>query len=246
MISLSSVLIAFVGGVVSFISPCVIPLIPGYLSFLSGMSVEELSKNSKTTAILYPALMFIAGFTLVFVSLGAGASILGSFFRENVRTFAIIGGVIITLLGIYMLEIIKIPALYSSFNFDLSKSRRFGRFAAFFVGMGFAAGWTPCIGPILASILALASSAGSAQAGIFLLLSYSAGLAIPFLLVAVLFSRLKPLIGFISRHSLIINRIAGVILILVGITILTNKFSVIVFFITKYIPGIEVTLPELY
>lgn len=242
---ISSLAIAFLGGLVSFLSPCVIPLVPGYLSFLTGMTSEELEQAEKRGEILVPALLFVLGFSAVFVAMGASASFLGSFVRTQADLISKIGGVIVILFGIYMLGIIKLPWLYSEKRADLSKSRKFGKFAGFFMGMGFAAGWTPCIGPILASILTMAASTGSAGKGTLLLLSYSLGLALPFILLALMFSSFKPLIRVISRYSGIINKIAAVLLIALGILLLTGGLSQLIFWIMQYIPALQIALPAL-
>lgn len=241
----SMLAIAFLGGLVSFLSPCVIPLVPGYLSFLTGMSGEELAASENRKAVLFPALLFVLGFSLVFVALGASASLLGGFVRQNTQIISQIGGIIVILFGIYMLGIIKIPGLYSEKRMDLSKSRKFGKYAGFFMGMGFAAGWTPCIGPILASILTLAANSGSASVGTSLLLVYSLGLALPFLLLALMFSSFMPLIRFISRYSGIINKVAGVLLIALGVLLLTGGLQSLIFWIMQYIPALNIALPEL-
>lgn len=241
----SSLVIAFVGGLVSFISPCVIPLLPAYLSFLTGLSPEELKTQKNKAQIIVPALLFVLGFTVVFVALGATASVLGSFMRSYQRIFMIGGGVLVILFGVFMTGIIKVPWLYSEKRLDLGKAKSFGRFSGFFMGMAFAAGWTPCIGPVLGSILTLASATSSANQGIVLLLIYSLGLAVPFMLVALLFGYFAPYLGFISRYSVVINRIAGVILIIVGLLIVTNMFGRLALLLAGYIPALEVKLPQL-
>lgn len=238
-------LLAFIAGTVSFLSPCVIPLLPGYLSFLTGLSSEELSSTKNRKEVLIPALLFVFGFSVVFVGLGASASLIGSFVNENSRLISQIGGVFVILFGVYLLGIIKIPWLYGSKGIDIRKSQKFGKFAGFFMGMGFAAGWTPCVGPILASILMLAANTGSASQGVVLLLLYSFGLAVPFLLLAFMFSTLSPLLKFIAKYSLTINRVAGVFLIILGTLLLLDEFSHLIFWITKYIPVVDLGLPNL-
>lgn len=245
MPSVSALTIAFIGGLVSFISPCVIPLLPAYLSFLTGLTPEELQRKGSVSKILVPSLLFVAGFTVVFVALGATASVLGAFMRSYQRVFMIAGGVLVIVFGLFMTGLIKVPWMYGEHRMDLSKAKSFGRFSGFFMGMAFAAGWTPCIGPILGSILTLASTTNSANQGIILLLIYSLGLAVPFLLVALLFGFFAPYLGFISRYSVIINRVAGVILIVVGILIATNMFGRLALLAAGYIPTVDIKLPML-
>lgn len=245
MPEVSSIIIAFLGGLVSFISPCVIPLLPAYLSFLTGLTPEELKEQKSLGRIVVPSLLFILGFTVIFVALGATASVLGAFMRQYQHIFTIAGGILVMVFGVFMTGIIKVPWLYSEKRLDLSKAKSFGRFSGFFMGMAFAAGWTPCIGPVLGSILTLASATSSANQGIILLLTYSLGLAVPFLLVALLFGYFAPYLGFVSRYSVVINRVAGVILIVVGLLIATNMFGRLALLIAGYIPALDVSLPQL-
>ncbi len=232
--------IAFLGGVISFLSPCVLPLIPGYLSFMTGLSSAELSaKGGNPAKIIVPAFMFVAGFSIIFVSLGASASILGEFLVQYRDLIEKIGGVAVVIFGIFMLGIIKVPWLYGEARMDLERSRKFGRWAALVMGMAFAAGWTPCVGPILGSILALATSSGSVGRGALMLLMYSLGLGVPFILTALLFGRVSGLLKWLVRHSLIINRVAGVILIVVGVLIFTGQLGVLVSWLTQYLPSVD-------
>lgn len=244
--SLVSIAIAFAAGVLSFLSPCVLPLIPGYLSFMTGLSTAELSDNRKGMShVLIPALLFVAGFSVVFVALGASASILGQFLSSYREIIEKVAGVAVIGFGVLMLGIIKVPWLYGEARVGLEKSRSFGRGAALVMGMAFAAGWTPCVGPILGTILALASSAGSAGQGAFLLLVYSAGLGLPFIAVALLFGRMTGLLQRLQRHSLLINRIAGALLIVVGVLIATGQLGILATWLTQVVPGIEISLPEI-
>jgi cytochrome c-type biogenesis protein len=240
------VLVAFAAGVLSFLSPCVLPLIPGYLSFMTGLSTAELSEDRPSLSrVVIPALMFVAGFSLVFVALGATASVLGSFLSDYRAIIEKVAGVAVIAFGVLMLGILKIPGLYGEARFGMEKSRSFGRGAALVMGMAFAAGWTPCVGPILGTILALAASADSVGRGALLLLVYSAGLGVPFVLVAVLFGRLTGLLRWLNRHSLIINRVAGVLLILVGVLILSGQLGVIATALGGLVPSFEIGLPSI-
>jgi len=184
---------ALAAGFVSFLSPCVLPLIPGFISFITGLTTAELADETKPalSVVLVPSLLFVAGFTFVFVALGASASMLGSLLAPYRGVLATAAAVLIIAMGVLMLGIIKIPGLYGEKRFDLSKTRSLGRWAAPVMGMAFAFGWTPCVGPILASILALAGSSSDVGRGMLLLLAYSAGLGVPFLLVGLLFGKLR-------------------------------------------------------
>jgi cytochrome c-type biogenesis protein len=230
--------IAFGAGVVSFLSPCVLPLIPAYLSLMTGLTTADLASGDQSTArVIVPALLFVAGFSLVFVALGASASVLGELLSAYRSVVEKIAGLAVIAFGILMLGVIRVPWLYGEARMDLSRSQAFGRGAAFVMGIAFAAGWTPCVGPILGSILALAGSSGSAAHGALLLLAYSAGLAVPFLLIAVLFGRVRPLLSILSRHALTLNRIAGVILILVGALIVSGRLGLIASYLGRFVPS---------
>lgn len=236
--------IAFLAGVVSFLSPCVLPLIPGYLSFMTGMSGAELASGRERARTLGPALLFVLGFSLVFVSMGATASVLGAFLLQYRDIVEKIAGLAVIVFGVLMLGIIRVPWLYGEARVDMERSRAFGRWASVVMGAAFAAGWTPCVGPILGSILTMAGSSGSVGRGALLLLVYSLGLGVPFIAVAVLFGRLSGVLRWFSRHALQINRVAGVLLIAVGVLILTGRLSALAAWFVRYLPALEVTLPS--
>ncbi len=237
--------VAFLGGVVSFLSPCVLPLIPGYLSFMTGLSAAELSQGPVRARIAVPALLFVSGFTVVFVSMGATASVLGRFLVDYRDVIEKLAGVAVILFGVLMSGVIKVPWLYGEARLDLERSRAFGRGASFVMGAAFAAGWTPCVGPILGSILTMAGSASSVGQGALLLVVYSLGLGVPFIAVALLFGRAARALRWLNRHSLAINRIAGGLLILVGVLILTGRFGALAAWLSTVLPGLDVTLPSL-
>lgn len=219
---------AFTAGLLSFLSPCVLPLIPGYLSFMTGLTTTQLAESERpSTRVLVPAVLFVVGFSLVFVALGASASVLGQLLVEYRVVVERIAGVAVVFFGVFMLGWIKIPGLYGEARADMGRARSFGRGAALIMGMAFAAGWTPCVGPILGTILALAAATGSVSSGALLLLVYSLGLGIPFLLVALLFGRVKPLLAWLNRHALIVNRVAGGMLVAIGILIFTGRLGVL-------------------
>lgn len=229
--------LAFVAGLVSFLSPCVLPLLPAYLSFMTGLTTAELSGGDRSTAqVMVPALLFVLGFSAVFVGLGASASVLGTLLSQYRDVLEKLAGIAVVAFGVLMLGVVKIPWLYGEARVDLAKTRSFGRGAAFVMGVAFAAGWTPCVGPILGSILALAGSTGSAARGALLLLAYSAGLAVPFLLVALLFERVRPLLAWLNRHSLVVNRVAGAILVVVGVLIFFGRLGVLANSLSRVLP----------
>ena len=231
---MSLLFLSFVAGIVSFLSPCVLPLIPGYLSFICGTDLENLQKKSKYF-ILEKSLLFVLGFSIIFILLGASSTFFGSFLLNKSNIFSNVISTIIIFFGLYLLGIVKFNFLNNEFKFYISKySNSF--FFPLIVGMGFAFGWTPCIGPILGSILALASLENTLIQGIFLLITYSIGLGIPFVLAGyymgnfLIFS--KKARKFISK----IQKISGLILIVTGILILTSKLQSIGFYLLEALP----------
>lgn len=232
-------LTALGAGLLTFLSPCVLPLIPGYVAFMTGMTSTELAaEDRKVSAVLVPALLFVAGFSIVFVALGASASAVGSFLAQYQNVLEKVAGIIIMLLGFFMLGIVKVPWLYGEARFEMHKARRFGGLAALVMGMAFAFGWSPCVGPILGSILMIAANEAEVTRGALLLAVYSLGLGIPFVVVAVMLGRIKPVLIWLNRHSLAINRVAGAVLMVLGLLILTGWIGPVVGFLSRFIPKI--------
>ena len=232
-----SLSIAFFAGIISFISPCVLPLIPGYVSFICGTTLNELDLKSKKF-ILKKSLFFSLGFCLVFISLGATATFVGSFLLHNSQFLSIISGVVIIFFGIYLLEVIPINFLNKNFgNYNLKFSNNL--FFPFIVGIGFGFGWTPCIGPILGSILAYASMENSIYKGVLLLTFYSLGLAIPFVVSSLIIKKFL-LISKKSRSYLSkIKKFSGIILLITGILIVTGQLQTIGFYIIEFFPILQ-------
>lgn len=223
-----SVLAAFGAGVVSFLSPCVLPLVPGYISIVSGISLEQLQSEEKNQGLMkvvvINSLFFIIGFSVIFISLGASATALGQLLMSRMTILYRIAGIIIVIFGLHLIGIIKIPFLYQDKRFhNVPKPR--GMFGAFILGLAFAFGWTPCIGPILAGILTFASTKDTVMQGVFLLTVYSAGLGLPFLLTSL---GLKKFLSFYRRfknHFKTVEVVSGVLVVAVGLLILTNNFT---------------------
>jgi cytochrome c-type biogenesis protein len=236
-----SILAAFAAGVVSFLSPCVLPLIPAYISFITGYTTSELAESGRSTrAVLIPSLLFVAGFSVIFIGLGASASVLGGFLLEYRALLVRIAGVVVFVFGFFMLGIIKVPWLYGEARFEMGKTRRYGQAAAFVMGMAFAFGWTPCVGPILGSILVVAGGTGSVLQGILLLAAYSLGLGLPFIIVALAFGKLSTTLSWLNKHSLTINRVAGVLLMIVGVLIFTGQMGILGSWLNRVLPTFEV------
>ena len=218
-------ILAFLAGVISFLSPCVLPLIPGYVSLVSKMSFEELTDGhteGKVNKIFIPSLLFVMGFAFVFVTLGASASFIGTFIQDNKVLLLKISGVIIILFGLFTMDIIKIPQLYRERRLNIPHGNM-GLVGIFFLGIAFGFGWTPCVGPILASILLYASTAEGAGKGALLLLVYSLGLGLPFLLTGLALSKALSAFGWIKRHYSLYKIIVGGTLIVVGILMVSNN-----------------------
>ena len=229
MQSLPLALAAFLAGLASFLSPCVLPLVPGYVSLISGASVDELRAEHnarRMRAVMLNSITFILGFTLVFVSLGAAATSVGRLLREYKGLMAQIAGGVIILFGLHLTGILKISALYADkrmHNVGTGKSAG----GSFLVGFAFAFGWTPCIGPILATILAIAASQHTVSKGILLLFIYSLGLAVPFLLTSLGIERFLAFYDRFRRHLHFVEVASGVLLIVIGALFVTRHFTVL-------------------
>ncbi len=227
---------AFLAGLVSFISPCVLPLVPSYLSFLTGTSLEDLKTDSTAAAktrVLSHALAFISGFTVIFIAIGLSASAIGGVFVNNKRIVEIIGGLIIVVLGLQMMGFLKIPALMMDKRMHVV-SKKQSLAISFFVGIGFAAGWSPCIGPILSAIILLASQEKLPQAT-FLLFVYSMGLAIPFLITAAAITQSLAFLNRIKRFLPAIETGSGAILVATGLVVASDQFTRIAGFFYQYV-----------
>lgn len=218
------VLVAFSAGVLSFLSPCVLPLIPSYVTFITGMSLDEVQRSRR--AALVHSLLFILGFTIIFLALGATASVLGRVLLAAREWIARIGGALIIVFGLYLLGVFNIRAFARERRVHLA-DKPVGYFGTVLVGVAFGAGWTPCIGPILGSILIYTSSAADLQRGLLLLFVYSLGLAIPFLLAALLIDRFLAAFARFRGAMVWVNRVGGVLLIAIGILLLTNYFTLL-------------------
>lgn len=215
-------LVAFTGGLLSFLSPCVLPLVPSYLGFLTGMTLDEMT-DRRHHAVLH-ALLFISGFTLVFVLLGAGATALGAALAYNKLRLARIGGVLIIAFGLYMMGAVKIAALDRDQRVHLDR-KPIGYLGSVLVGMAFAAGWTPCIGPILGAILGMAGTSSDVTHGVLLLLAYSAGLAVPFLVAAFAVDSFRAWFTRFRRWMPWLQRASGLVMVVVGILMVTGEFT---------------------
>ena len=228
-------LIAFGAGLISFLSPCVLPLIPGYVSFISGQSLQEILKSKQIDFL--PLVLFCFGFSTVFIILGASASFLGQALLQNSEILRIIAGIVIIIFSLQLIGLINIGYLNLEKRFDAKKSKNI--FFPYVIGLAFGFGWTPCIGPILGSILALASIEETLSRAVILLIFYSLGLAIPFILSGYLIQRFLLFSKNFKRNINIISKIGGFILLITGILILTNQLQSLGFYIIKIFPFMQ-------
>ena len=213
--------LALLAGIISISSPCCIPLLPGYLSYISGVSS---SGDGKRWRVIGASLLFVAGFASIFTTLGASASLAGSLLRDAMPVIIKVAGGFVILMGLSMLGWLRIPFLYREKRFNMSRVKA-GPAGAFPLGMAFAFGWTPCIGPILATVLGAAAATQTAARGAALLAVYSLGMGVPFVLIAAGYSRAGRTMGFLKRHALKIERAGGALLILMGILLITGYWT---------------------
>ena len=236
-----SILVSFLAGLTSFVSPCVLPIVPGYLSFISGLSLEEMqgtegARNAHRRVIL-AAVVFVLGFSTVFVALGASASLVGSFLRHNLTLLGRIAGVVIILFGLHMTGLLKINFLTYEKRFQ-AKEKPISLLGAYVVGLAFAFGWTPCIGPILAVILTMAAAQKTLWKGVVMLSFYSLGLGLPFILAALGVNAFYGFMKGFRKHLHTVEIVSGALMIAAGILILTGSLSRLSSVFSKWLPNV--------
>ncbi|WP_127109797.1 cytochrome c biogenesis CcdA family protein [Pararhodobacter zhoushanensis] len=233
---LPSLIVALLAGLLSFLSPCVLPIVPPYLAYMSGISMRELTDGKKgPSAATVPALFFVMGLSTVFLLLGFTASSLGRLFLEYRETFAQIAGVVVIVMGLHFLGLFKIGFLMREARLDAG-NRGGSAFGAYVLGLAFAFGWTPCIGPILGMIISLAASEGSVTRGTALLAAYAVGLGLPFLLAAIFITRAIGLMNRIKPWMGVIEKVMGVLLVVVGIALITGAMASFSFWLLDVFP----------
>jgi cytochrome c-type biogenesis protein len=238
-----TLLAAFGAGLLSFISPCVLPLVPGYLSYVSGLSLDDLrgtnqsvaASSNTRTRILVASLAFILGFSLVFVALGATASAAGQFLIERLPILSRLAGAVIILFGLHTMGVLRIEWLYQTKQVQ-TRRKPAGPFGAMLVGAAFAFGWTPCLGPILAGILAVGASRDTVGDAVQLLATYSLGLGVPFLATGLAINKFFGAMAKIRRYYHTIELVSGALLVVIGLLIFTNRFTVIAQWLSPYLP----------
>lgn len=227
--------VAFGAGVLSFLSPCVLPLVPSYLTFITGMSLDELEDGVDRRATLLHALLFVTGFGLVFVLLGASASFIGQLLRAYEGWIARIGGVVIIIMGLHLTGVFRVVPLMRERRLRI-RGRPGGYAGTVGVGAAFGAGWTPCIGPVLGAILTFASTRDQLWSGVGLLGAYSAGLAVPFVLSALGLDRFLAASSRLRRHLGTVEKVSGVLLVAFGLLLVTGGFTVLSAYLVRFTP----------
>ena len=226
------IFIAFGAGLLSFLSPCVLPLIPGYISYVSGSSLNELLEKKEINLI--PTILFVFGFSLIFIFFGATATTIGKLLLKNSNELRIVAGIVIIILSLHILKVINIKFL--NYEKRVHSEINQGFFAPILIGMAFAFGWTPCIGPMLGSILILASTTESISQGVLLLSFYSLGLAIPFILSGYLIQKFILISKNLKKKMNVIEKTGGTLLLLTGFLIITDQLQILGFYLLEYLP----------
>ena len=232
---------ALIAGILSFLSPCVLPLVPPYLIYLTGATIEHVASDepsqSSRRAVMISALLFVLGFSTVFVALGATASLIGTFIRAWSAQLSIVAGVVIMVMGLHFLGLTRFDVLMREGRLSIPKP--VGLWGAYVMGLAFAFGWTPCIGPILAAILSLAAAEQTVTKGAGLLAVYSAGLGIPFLMAAFMIERFSAVFGRMKRHLATVERAMGVLLVVTGVAFLTGSVSTVSIWLLDTFPSLQ-------
>jgi cytochrome c-type biogenesis protein len=236
---LPAMLVALMAGVISFLSPCVLPIVPPYLAYISGVSLTDLNSGAGRNRAMLPALFFVMGLSTVFLFLGFAASAVGAVFLQYQGWFNTVAGLLVMGFGLHFLGIVRIGFLNREARLDVG-DRGGSAFGAYVLGLAFAFGWTPCIGPQLGAILSLAAGEASLTRGTLLLAVYAAGLGIPFLLVAAFLPRLGGLMGWMKRHMAVIERVMGLLLWTIGLLMLTGGFSAFSYWLLEAFPALAV------
>jgi cytochrome c-type biogenesis protein len=235
---LPAMAIALAAGMLSFLSPCVLPIVPPYIAYMGGVSLAEMARGGAAARpTLLPAFGFVLGLSTIFLLLGFTASVFGAFFLQNQQAFNLIAGVVVIAFGLHFLGVYRIGLLDREARFDAG-ARSGTALGAYVLGLAFAFGWTPCIGPQLGAILSMAAAEASVTRGTALLAVYAAGLGIPFLLVAAFFPRMAGPMAWMKRHMRAIERAMGGLLVLVGLLMLTGGFSRLSFWLLETFPAL--------
>ncbi|GGA22787.1 cytochrome c biogenesis CcdA family protein [Neptunicoccus cionae] len=235
---LPSLLVALLAGVISFLSPCVLPIVPPYIAYMGGISMADMTEGKQSRRpVITAAIFFALGLSTVFIFLGFTSSLLGQMFLQNQRAFGITAGAVIILFGLHFIGLIRLPFLYREARIDAGDQGG-SAFGAYILGLAFAFGWTPCIGPILGAILSVAAQDGSIARGTTLMGFYALGLGLPFILAAVYINRAVVIMNRFKRHMALIEKIMGALLIGVGLMLVFDLFSVFSYWLLETFPAL--------
>jgi len=235
-----AMIVALLAGTLSFLSPCVLPIVPPYLAYMSGVTLPDLTNGgARRRSAIVPAIFFVLGLSTIFLLLGAAASALGLAFLQYQATFSRVAGILVMVFGLHFLGIIRIGFLDREMRMDAG-DRGGSAFGAYVLGLAFAFGWTPCIGPQLGAILSLAAGEASVARGTLLLAVYAIGLGVPFILVAAFLPRLTGVMGWMKRHMGRIEKIMGLLLWTIGLMMVTGGFSAFAFWLLETFPALAV------
>ena len=228
-------IVAFGAGLISFLSPCVLPLIPGYISYISGSSINELIEKKNIN--LLPIILFTFGFSIVFITFGAASTYLGQILLQNSNELRLVAGLIIIIFSLHIIGIVNLKFLNYEKRIETNKNKNF--YSPILIGMAFAFGWTPCIGPILGSILALAATEENINKGIYLLIFYSLGLGLPFVLSGYLIQKFLIFSKNFKKNINLVSKIGGIILLITGVLILTNQLQALGYYLLNIFPFLQ-------
>lgn len=232
-----AMLIALAAGVLSFLSPCVLPIVPPYLAYMGGIRMAEVRSGAARRRVVLPALFFVMGLSTVFLFLGFTASLIGRFFLEHQLLLSRLSGAVVTVFGLHFLGVIRIPLLDREARMG-AETQGGSAFGAYVLGLAFAFGWTPCIGPQLGAILSLAATEASVARGTLLLGVYALGLGLPFLLAAAFIDRATGLLARMKPHMRLIERAMGLLLVAVGVALMTGAFTAFAWWLLETFPGL--------
>ena len=240
---LPAMLVALVAGVLSFLSPCVLPIVPPYLAYMGGISMQDMTGTGRARRrVILPALFFVLGLSTVFLILGFTASAMGTFILQNQDVLAKVSGVVVIVFGLHFLGLFRIPILDRDLRVDAGE-RGGSALGAYVLGLAFAFGWTPCIGPQLAAILTLAAQEGSMERGTILLAVYALGLGMPFLIAAIFIERSMGWMARLKRHMKLIERLMGALLLVVGLALLTGAFTDVSYWMLETYDALGLPVP---
>lgn len=233
----TALVLALIGGLISFVSPCVLPIVPPYLAYMGGISMSDMREQRANRAVVGAAFLFVLGLSTVFIILGYTFSVLGQFVAQYQHLLNWFAGGILIVFGLHFLHVLTLPFLHREARFDVG-DRGGSAFGAYLLGLAFAFGWSPCLGPVLSAILAMAAEEGQGARGAILLGTYAAGLGVPFILAAVFINRAMGVMARLKRHMRLIEALMGALLLVIGVLLISGRFSVMAFWLLDRFPAL--------